>query len=287
MGHELISVLGATGNVGRELVGQLIAEGHPVRVFARDERRTLQWGTKIERVAGDLTQPETLSRLLDGATGLFCLSFIDAPPALDQAILAQAVRSRVGQIVKLSTIGASDFGSGQVGIGKLHRERERWIEASGLPWTFLRPGFFMSNALRWKDGVKAHKVYAPAADGKTLPISPRDIAEVAKIALTTPGQTGRIYELTGNQALSAREQVAILAKVLDRPIEFQETPIDGMLENMRRAGQPEELLASLRVLWASVRDGRAAFETPTFQQVAGHPPQTFEAWCRENRAAFD
>jgi uncharacterized protein YbjT (DUF2867 family) len=264
----------------------LIAAGFPVRVFARDQQKSAHWGDKVERVLGDLGEPATLTRLFDGAGKLFCLSFIDQPPELDRGIIEGAARAGIRQIVKLSTIGAA--APGEVAVAKRHREREQWIEASGIPWTFVRPGFFMSNALRWAPLVKTQgKVFTPSAEGATTPISPHDIAEVARMALTGSGQAGKTYELTGGEVLTARQQTAVLASVLGKPLECIELPMESVLKNQRKSGMPEWLLESMAALWTSVRAGKGGFQNETFRQVTGHAPQTFETWCQENRAAFE
>jgi uncharacterized protein YbjT (DUF2867 family) len=283
MSQETIAVLGATGNVGRQVVAQLLEAGQRVRVVTRDERKIADWGSRVERVVGEIGDHATIARALDGVRKLFAFSFLDAPPEVDQRIIQHASRCGVRHVVKLSTIGASS----DIGIGKLHREREQWIERSGLSFTFLRPGFFMSNALRWTATVKEQgRVFTPVPDGLTAPISARDVAEVARLALLSPGQEGKIYELTGGELLSAREQVKILSQVLERPIECVEIPVERVLENQRKAGQPAWLLESVGRLWADVGAGRGGFRTETLSALTGHAPERFEAWCREHRAAF-
>ncbi|MDX6458008.1 MAG: hypothetical protein QOE55_1705, partial [Acidobacteriaceae bacterium] len=55
-------VTGATGNVGREVVSQLLAQGQKVRVFSRDAAKVAQWGDRVEVAIGDFTHPETFAQ---------------------------------------------------------------------------------------------------------------------------------------------------------------------------------------------------------------------------------
>jgi uncharacterized protein YbjT (DUF2867 family) len=280
----MISVIGATGNVGRELVEQLCHAGQPVRVVTRDERKVAHMQGHVDLVIGDLRESRTVVRALEGAERLFWLSIIDVErPLDDRAFLEEAQRAGVRHIVKLSTIGATS----QIPIGRYHREREEWIEQSGLAWTFLRPGFFMSNTLRWAMTIKTEgRVLTPIPEGEAAPIAPRDIAEIARLALLAPGHEGKIYELTGAELLSASEQVKIISRIIGKPVACVETPIESTSDHLRRAGQPEWMIDSLVELWHDVRSGKGRWRTDTFAELTGHPPQSFEQWCREHRSAF-
>lgn len=279
----MIVVIGATGNVGSALVDQLCDSGERPRIVVRDDRKARRWEKCVETVVGDMREPETRDRALMGAERLFCLSFIEQPPEVDRAITDAAREAGVRHIVKLSTIGASSSAP----IGLRHLEREDWIRASGVAWTFLRPTFFMANSLRWASMIKTEgRVVAPAADGKIPPISERDIAEVAKLCLLQPGHEGKTYELTGAELISAREQVEVLSRVLGKPITFVEVDIENAIGQMRALGRPPWVLESLQEMWIAVRAGRGGQRTSTFEELTGQAPQNFEAWCREHRSEF-
>ena len=98
------------------------------------------------------------------------------------------------------------------------------IEASGLPWTFLRPGMFAANALsRWAPQIRAGDVVRwPYAASPTAPIHERDIAAVAVRAQLEAGHDGAEYVLTGPQSLRQLEQVATIGDVTGRSLRFEE-----------------------------------------------------------------
>jgi uncharacterized protein YbjT (DUF2867 family) len=280
----MISVIGATGNVGRELVKQLCDAGQPVRVVTRDERKVAYLDGRAELVVGDLRDSRHVTRALEGAERLFWLSIIDVErPLDDRAFLDEAQRAGVRHIVKLSTIGATS----SIPLGRYHREREEWIRQSGFAWTFLRPGLFMSNTLRWAMTIKTEgRVLTPIPEGQAAPIAPRDIAEIATLALVAHGHEGKVYELTGAELLSASEQVEIIARTIGKPVACVETPIESTSDHLRRAGQPEWMIESLVEMWNDVRSGKGRWRTATFAELTGHAPQSFEQWCREHRSAF-
>ena len=282
----MILVTGATGNIGSELVDQLVTKGAPVRVISREERKLARLDSRVERVIGDLHERATMQNALKGVDRLFMISILfDPNHEADRLLIEEAKQAGVRRVVKISST-AVRLGT-KSGIGRLHREKEQFVEESGIPWTFLRPGAFMSNALQWVPTIKTQgKVFNPSGDGKFAPISPHDIAAVAAVALTTDGHEGKAYELTGSELMSTRDQVRILSQVLGKPVECVDIPISAAAERMRAAGWPETLVEGMTDVWSRLLDGRGAFQTDEAEGLIGHAPQLFETWCREHRAAF-
>lgn len=234
-------------------------------------------------MVGDIREAATRERVFKGAHKLFCISFIEEPPEIDHAVIDAARDVGVRHIVKLSTIGASS----PIPIGRRNLEREDWIRASGMAWTFLRPGYFMANTLRWAAMIKAEgRVETPAADGLIAPISEQDIAEIAKLCLLQPGHEAKTYELTGIELITAREQVKILSRVIGKPIDCVDVDVAKAVAQIRALGQPPWLVESLQTKWCSVRDGFGNQRTDTFENLTAHPPLGFEAWCEGHRSDF-
>lgn len=278
---ETIAVLGATGNVGRALVDHLAAAGVVPRVSTRDPGAI--WRVPVERIVGDIADPAVAARLLTGASGAFVMSTVTATEASELAVIAAAVAAGVRHLVMLSTIGVE----ADTEIGRRHRVREAAIERAGVAWTFVRPGFFMSNALQWRDGIRAGTVSVPAADAPVLPISPRDIAEVAARALLAPdAHAGKIHTLTGEVPSTAREQIAILARILDRPLTCISLTPDAAAARALSFGLPPPVVRSLQTMWTALESGPPPTPTTTVRDVTGHPPETFETWARDHAALF-
>ncbi|MFN8444821.1 MAG: SDR family oxidoreductase [Caldilineaceae bacterium] len=279
----MILVTGATGNIGGKLVQQLLETQQPVRVFVRDERKIAQLGNRVERAVGDFEKPETLVAAMQGIEHLF-LNTEGFGTQQDQNAIRAAQQMGVKHVVKLSSLGA---GEPTHAIAQWHHAKEEVLKASGLAWTMLRPGQFMSNLLQWGDSIKSQgKVYFPGGEGKVAPIDPEDIAAVAAVALTQPGHTGKAYQLTGPELLTVREQVAILARLLGKPLQYVDVPPDVAAAEMRKRGMPPVLVDALGELNRMIREGSAAQHTDTVAAVTGRPAHTFEEWCRAQLAAF-
>jgi uncharacterized protein YbjT (DUF2867 family) len=281
----MIFVTGATGNIGSELVKLLVAKGEAVRVISRDEKKVSHLDPAVERVIGDRHDPSIVRKAAQGADKVFMLAVLfDKNHEADRVLMEEAKQAGARQIVMISSNAVQLEGNL---IGRLHREKEELIEQSGVPWTFLHPGGFMSNSLQWADVIKSQsKVFNPMGRGKTAPISPFDIAAVAAVALTSAGHIGKAYSLTGGESLSTPEQVEILSKVIGRPIECVDIPVEVAAERAIASGLPEALVKSLAQLWEQVRKEAYTFHTNEVEKLTGRQAQTFETWCREHRSAF-
>lgn len=280
----MILVTGATGTVGREVVAQLVAAGEKVRALTRDPAKA-RFDARVEVARGDLTRPESLARPLEGVDRLFSLATGPELATQEQNLARAAKKAGVKRIVKLSVWGAGEPKAGTV--AGWHTAGEKAIQAEGIPWTFVRPTFFMSNAANWAGTIKGQgKVFGAWGDGKFPPVHPRDIAAVAARALTGAGHEGKAYALTGPQALSMAEQCRILSEAAGRPVEYVSLPEEAARQGMAQAGLPPALIQGLLEYQAWVRRGEAAQVLPTVEQVTGRKPLTFADWARENAALF-
>lgn len=107
------------------------------------------------------------------------------------------------------------------------RALEDALRESGLEWAVLRPGGFASNALAWAESVRTQRaVAAPFGDVGVPVIDPADIAEVAAACLLDDRHTGGVYELTGPEVITPRQQAEAIAAELGSPVRFHELTRD-------------------------------------------------------------
>lgn len=278
----MILVTGATGNIGKELVPQLLAKSEAVRVVTRDAAKVAALDPKVERVVGDLKDAATVKRAVAGADAVFLVGIIaDTTQTADRQLIAESAKAGVKRIVKISAR------SNGRGIGQIHFEQEELIRKSGVAWTFLRCGMFMSNTLGWAGTVKAQgAVYSAFGDGKMATIAPKDIAAVAALALTDARHEGQIYDLFGDTLLTVPEQVAILSRVIGKPVKVMDITPQQAGERLRATGASDMLVEGLVALWTMVRDDEAQFRNDAVAEITGRPAQDFASFCREHKAAF-
>jgi uncharacterized protein YbjT (DUF2867 family) len=276
-------VTGATGNVGSEVVGQLLAKGQKVRVFTRDAAKVAHWGSRVEVATGDFTRPETFAQALSDVDGVFIMNGALDGGAFRRLIAAAKAQGNL-RIVFLSTIFA---GSPESPIGQLHKDKEDVIRASGLLGKFVRAGSFMTNAYQWIGTIKGEGVvYNALGDGKAAPIAADDIAAVVVHALTDPNPSPEVFEVTGSELLSVPEQVAILSKALGRPLKSVDVPAEAAAQGLIRAGLPAPVATAVAQSFAAIREGRMAMVKDTVKQVTGKQPRTFQSWAQEHASRF-
>jgi uncharacterized protein YbjT (DUF2867 family) len=192
----------------------------------------------------------------------------------------------VRRIVLLSSFNA--FGDPIPAMGRWHHEREQMIRASGIPFTFLRPGGYMTNALDWLPTIRqAGFVLDPTGPGRHAPIDPADIAAVVALALTENGHDGKAYVLTGSEVFTVAEQVAILAEAIGRKLEVR--PIATPAEAVRFRypnGAPPALADAIVEAFTHARADTVGLRTDTVEQLLSRKPLTFAHWCARNTDAF-
>jgi uncharacterized protein YbjT (DUF2867 family) len=282
-----ILIIGATGNVGRQVLSQLPAAGVRVRALARNPH-TAGLPPDVDVVRGDLTLAETLDECLDGIDAVFLVW--TAPPAAVAPALERIVR-HARRIVFLSSpykTAHPFFQKPQPNpVTALHVEIERLIETSGRQWTFLRPGIFAANARSWwAPQIRAggDVVRWPHAAAPTAPIHERDIAAVAVRALCEDGHAGAEYVLTGPESLSQFEQISTIGGVIGRSLRMQEISPDEARRELF-AHMPAFVQDMLLNAWAGAI-GQPALVTSTVEEITGAPARTFRDWATDHAAEF-
>ncbi|NJP46077.1 SDR family oxidoreductase [Actinacidiphila epipremni] len=282
-------VTGATGNIGGKVLDRLHAAGHKVRALTRDPGRA-RLPAGVDVVAADLGDPATLPAALDGVRKVFLMSLGHNKATHDGNLVAAAEQAGVTQVVQLSTLGVEEVDEEHdTPLGRWHRQAEQALTGSSLGWTILRPNGFMTHALGWAPGIRdASVVRSPIADLPEALVAPEDIADVAVRALTSDGHEGAVYSLTGPEALTTREQVAVLGEVLGRELRFEQMTLEehhAVLAARYSAQTADGVVKALRTVLESGDDFRGRV-FPGIPQALGRPGRTFRQWATENAAAF-
>jgi uncharacterized protein YbjT (DUF2867 family) len=276
--HAMILVTGATGKVGRPLVKDLQAAGARFKIGARAPEKV-----PGEAVHFDLDRPETFGPALKGIDRLFLLS--SGGTQRETAVVDAAKKAGVGHIVKLSVWNAE---KDAFTFGRIHREVEKAIEASGVPWTFLRPNSFMQNFLdSHAPAIRAQGAFYPYGhQSKMSVVDTRDVGAVAAKTLTQDGHAGKAYRLSGPEALTNQDMADALSRATGKTIRFVDLPDAQYVEALVAAGLPRpyaEGLGDISRYWAA---GASEPVTPDVERVTGRKPIAFEQFARENAAAW-
>lgn len=237
-----ILVTGATGNVGRNVIDQLIQRGAQVRAIVRNPA-TANLPAEVDVVQGDLLDVDALRAAVDGVSTLFLLNAV-VPDEFTQALLALGVAREAGvrRVVYLSVIHSDVYVNVPHFAGKFGVER--MIEVMGFEATILRPAYFMDNERTIKDAITGYGIYPmPLGDKGVAMIDARDIGEVAAIELVRRAQASGALpseriNLVGPDTLTGDDAAAIWSDVLGRAIAYPGADLAGFEQNLRQFMPP-------------------------------------------------
>ena len=277
-----VLVTGASGRVGRGVLEGLLAENAPVRALSRQPEKA-GLPREAEVVRGDLGEPAGLAKAFDGVRAVFLYAQGGKLPEL----MDEMKRAGVEYVVFLSTIDATNTHGYAQHNRRRHLEIEEAIAAAGFKYTFLRPGAFATNALRfWRQSiVDSGVVRIPFPESQQSPIDERDISAVAVRALLSRKLDREAIELTGPESLTQRQQIQSLSEVLARPISVTTISEDEARQQLQKNLSP----SYVELLIAQWREevGVLSPVTPNVERVLGRPATNYRTWVRRNADSFN
>jgi len=279
-------VTGATGTVGSEVVKQLASLGQKVKASVHTQSKANKFKDQngIDTVGIDFYKPETIADAFRHVDRVFLLT----PPSPDMTnlystLITEAKKNDIKYIVKLSVIGA-DIEPG-ITIGRLHRQEEKIIEESRIPYTFLRSGAFMQNFVNFFGQTirEQNAIYLPVGEGKVSFVDVRDIAAAAAaLVINNHAQDeNKAYDITGQEALSYAQAAEVLSKELGRKISYIDIPEESARKGMKENGMSDWLVDGLLEIYAIIRAGHAAQTTTSIEEITGRKPILFSQFVKD------
>jgi uncharacterized protein YbjT (DUF2867 family) len=280
----MILITGASGNVGKEVLKQIVRTPAQVRAAFQSPSKAAGAPSGVEIVIMDFNRPETLRSALKGVERVF---LVGPPtpdlPALERKAVDEIKQSGIRHVVKLSAMGgrAATF-------PRQHADSEDYIKSSGVAYTFLRPNGFMQNMVNYNAPTinTQNAFYGCQGEGRVSHIDIRDIAAVAVKTLTEDGHEGKTHTLSGPAALSNAQIAQILSDDLAREINYVDLPPEQLKQAMLAAGMPEWGADALCDLQRLYREGGASAMTSDVEQILRRKPTSFEQFSRDYRQAF-
>ena len=277
-----ILVIGATGKVGSLVVKQLLNGGASVRALVHQQRALPR---SVEVAVGDLGDPPSVMKALEGIEKVFLL-VADTADELRQALTAYGLAKRAGvkHITYLSVFRADSFPDLPFFAAKAAVEGA--IKKYDVPFTILRPGYFMQNDARMKELLTGPGIYAvPLGDAGIATVDIRDIAEVAARSLMEDSHAGKTYNLVSEDLLSGPGAAAAWADVLRKGIRYAgHGNFDAFEEQVRKTGAPNWLAYQVRTMFqAWVERGWPTSPSDASQSASllGHRPRTYRSYAEE------
>lgn len=276
-----ILVTGSTGKVGSEVLKQLGKRNVTIRALVRKPDAKLP--KEVEAVAGDLLDPVSVEKALDGADKLYLLNGV-APDELTQGLIAYglAKKLKLKHVVYHSVFRADQF------LDVPHFASKVAIESAlkrfDIPFTIIRPNYFFQNDASLKVVLLGPGIYPiPLGTPGISAVDIRDIAEAAAVALTTEGHEGKTYNLNGPEILSGPEVASIWSTLLGKKIQYTGEDMDAFEEQMRQKA-PSWSAFDIRMMFQGYLErgfvaGDGDLETLT--ALLGHSPRRYEDFAKE------
>ena len=283
-------LIGATGKVGQRLVPLVVAAGVRPTLLVRDvDKARGLFGDQVDYVKGDLADAASVDAAMAGQDVVYLANGqTDDQVALEKTAIDAAIKAGVQRIVKISAM-AADLGAidGPNPFARWHAEIEEYLAGTPLTVTILRPNMFDDNLLGSAPQIAAGQLYSTTGTGRTAWVHPRDIAELAAAALLSDEHGGKVYNVTGPEAITHDELAQRFSSILGKPIAHITIDDDAFRGALGSAGLPAWVVDAYVELNArTVREGLAGTVSEDVPAVLGRPATSIDAWIKENEAAF-
>lgn len=274
-----ILILAATGKIGTEIVNQFGDWNILPYVGVRDrDKARHRFGDRAQIVDFDFARPETWPGALKGTDRLFFIAPLgDASPVA--RMLDEARRAGVKKVVFSSGRTTGDV------EGKPLHDAERAVRQCGIPYTILRPGWFMQNFSTWLvDTIRREdQLLLPAGSAGTAFIDVRDIAAVAIRTLLENGHNGNVYNLTSDRVHTHTEVVRLISEVTGRNISYRSLDEEEFIGAMTERGWTEDRARHTAALYRYVREGKEEEISGDVERILQRPPRQLEDYIDEHR----
>jgi uncharacterized protein YbjT (DUF2867 family) len=283
-----ILVTGGTGNVGSAVVTELLKRGASVRVLARKQPEASKLPVGVEVAIGDLLDPVSVEQAMQGVDKLFLLNAV-VSDELTQALIAYGIAKRVGlkHVTYLSVFKVDQFRDVPHFASKLAVEGT--LREFGIPYTILRPGYYIQNDATLKDALLGAGVYPmPIGTAGIAAADVRDIAEAAAISLTEDGHDGQTYDIVAPTMISGSGNAALWSKLLDKEIKYTGHNFDQWEQGMR-SRMPSWSAYDLRMMFQGYFDrgfGSTETEVVRLTKLLGHAPRSYEDFATQTAATW-
>ncbi|MER7748717.1 SDR family oxidoreductase [Streptomyces bacillaris] len=269
-----IVVTGATGELGRLVIDELLATvpAGEIAAVVRDKEKAAPLAARgVELRIADYNRPETLAGAFRSGDRVLLISGSEVGKRVAQhtAIVEAAEAAGVAQLAYTGILGGPDA---DFALADEHKATERLILDSGLPYTFLRNGWYTENYTANLAPVLAHgAVVSNAGEGRVASASRADYAAAAAAVVTGEGHLGKAYELSGDTAWSFAEYAALLSEVTGKEIAYNNVPAAVHQEILVGAGLPEGFAAILTDVDEAIGRGRLAGTSGDLARLIGRP----------------
>jgi NAD(P)H dehydrogenase (quinone) len=292
----MLLLTGVTGNLGREIINNLLKM--PVdkksvitathRPESEEAKQIADAGFEVRRL--DYNDPASLDSALQGVHKMLMISTWDTNDLRVKQhanAIDGAVRAGVQHIVYTSFINASPH-SLMDHNRQVHAVTEEKIRSTDLAYTFLRHGLYAESTMMidFKQTLATGKLLRSGSDAKSSFIGRDDLAVSAATVLINDGHENAIYTETGTEAITYSEVAAAMTEVFGKSIEFVDLTPEQWYEHILKMGVPEPVARTSISSVKASRAGEFSLSTDDYETITGRKPRTFKQLLADNRDKY-
>jgi NAD(P)H dehydrogenase (quinone) len=270
-----ITVTAATGHLGRLVVEDLLSRGVPageiVAAVRSPEKAADLAALGVQVREADYTRPETLATAFAGTDKLLLISGSEAGQRLPQHKNAvdAAVAAGVSLIAYTSILFADTTA---VPLAPEHKATEEYIRASGLPFVFLRNGWYIENyTANLAPAFEHGAIIGASGEGRVGAATRADYAAAAAAVLVGDGHTNTVYELGGDQPFSIAELAAEVSRQSGKEVVYRDLPASEYIQALVGFGLPEGFAAALAGADLGIVAGELTTDSGDLTRLIGRP----------------
>ncbi|GAB3160290.1 SDR family oxidoreductase [Microbispora hainanensis] len=270
----MIVVTGASGHLGRLVVEELaghVPASHIVAAVRSPQKAADLAERGVQVREADYDRPDTLGPAFKGAAKVLLISGSEVGRRVGQhkAVVDAAKAAGVELLAYTSILHADTT---PLGLAPEHKATEEYIRASGVPFAFLRNGWYHENYVATaRQAVQSGVIAGSARDGRVASAARADFAAAAAAVLTGDGHRSAVYELTGDVAWSLPELAALVSELSGAPVEYRDLPVAEYAKILEAHGLPEPVAAMFAQTDAGIADGWLGATPGDLSRLIGRP----------------
>jgi len=291
---ETLLVTGATGQLGRLVLDELLASGKvsPANIIAtsRDAAKLADYAAKgVQTRSASFDDAASLEAAFKGADRILIISTdaLDEPgKRLRQHQTAVTAAQKAGAKHILYTSMPNPETS-VIPFAPDHLGTENAIKATGIPYTILRNGWYMENLfMALPHALAEGKWYSASGEGQIAHIARNDIAKATAAALASGASESATYTLTGETRYTVNEIAATVSNVTGKPLDVVHVTDEQLAGGLKAAGLPDFLIPVVVSFDANTREGHIDLVTDDARTLSGDKLATLESFLEASKPAL-
>lgn len=272
----MIVITGASGRLGRQVIEKLLETVPAAEIIAavrNPEKANDLAALGIQVRQADYSKPETVHSALAGAEKVLLISSNEVGQRVPQhqAIIDAAKSAGAKLLVYTSILRAE---SSSLALASEHKATEENIRASGLPFVFLRNGWYFENHTEQLGPAVQHgAILGAAGEGRFASAARSDYAAAAAAVLTSPGHENKIYELAGDSSFTLSELAAVVSDQAGKPVSYHNSAQDYQ-DALLSFGLPADFAAILVDADLGAARGELNSSSSDLRTLIGRPSVT-------------